>query len=264
MRGGTRGALTLARAVPAAPVLAVLFGVAAAGCGASSDEPVIRLYAAASLAPVLEELVPGFEAAHGLRVEMNTASSSVLARQIAAGAPADYFVSADRKSVEWLVAEGYAGAPAALWGNTLVVAAPAGSALRFDSGAPERFAAELNGRLAVGDPEYVPLGRYARDALEHAGLWGALADRMVPAADARAALVLVARGDCAAGVVYESDAESTDRVVVIGRIPPDWHGPVRYYGTVPDGSRVEAGCTLGRWLESPEVADRVRQYGLRP
>ncbi|NNE44915.1 MAG: molybdate ABC transporter substrate-binding protein [Gemmatimonadetes bacterium] len=252
--------------------------LAAAACGpAPDDSTTIRLFAAASLAPALEQTVAEFEAAHGFRVQLNTASSSVLAKQIRAGAPADYFLSADRQWTDWLEAEGAAEPAVELWGNTLVVAVPDGagraasepdgsaaiaaSALRFDPEHPAAFADALTGRLALGDPDHVPLGRYTREALEHAGIWDRFAGRYVAAADARAALVLVERGDCAAGILYATDAAASPAVRTLGRIPAGWHQPIRYHGTVPAGSPGEKGCTLGRWFASPEVAERMRALG---
>ncbi|HUF77959.1 MAG TPA: molybdate ABC transporter substrate-binding protein, partial [Thermoanaerobaculia bacterium] len=181
-------------------------GALLAGCG-GEREPLL-VFAAASLADALEEAGAAWEEGHpDTPVAFNFNSSNDLARQIAAGAPAGLFLSADR---ERLVAAGRADltAAVALLGNELVVVAPAGSGTSV-AGARGLLAFD---RLGLADPEAVPAGVYARDWLEAEGVWDELSDRVVPALDVRANLAAVASGSVPAGVVYATDAGTSDRV----------------------------------------------------
>ena len=189
------------------------------------------VFAAASLTGVLEQTIEAFEAETGLRVVASFAASSALAQQIVSGAPARIFLSAN---VRWMDHVEQAGlirpeTRTDLLGNRLVLIAPAGGdgagALGDLSGLPERMG---DGRLAVGDPAHVPSGLYARDALEHLGLWRAVEDRLAPMADARRALFLVERGEAPFGIVYATDAAASNRVATVASLPEDAHTPIVY------------------------------------
>jgi molybdate transport system substrate-binding protein len=164
----------------------------------------VLVFAAASLTDALRDIGSAFEARAGTRVLFSFAGSNALARQIEAGAPADVFVSADRERMDELERAGLVR-PADrvdLLSNTLVVVLASTSSLVLQ--AP----ADLLGvhRLALGDPEAVPAGIYARQWLERIGLWARLRGRVVPTLDVRAALVAVDSGAADAGIVYRTDA----------------------------------------------------------
>ena len=234
------------------------------GCGAERSEPLL-VFGAASLADALEEAGAGWEAEHPeAPVAFNFAGSNDLARQIAAGAPADLFVSADRERLE---AAGRAdlAAAVALLGNQLVVVAPAGSGA-VAAGARDLLAFE---RLGLADPEAVPAGVYAREWLEGQGVWEELRGRVVPALDVRANLAAVASGSVPAGVVYSTDAVSSDRVEVLFRVP-EAEAPAVVYWAAPvvepgdgrpeDDTRETAGLFLA-FLASPEAGELFRRHG---
>ena len=146
---------------------------------------------------------------------VSPAASSTLARQIAAGAPADVFVSADGAWIDWLAEQGVdvRDRTALARGRLVVVGAagrPPAAALREALGGA--------GRIALGDPEHVPAGVYARDALRRAGLWADVRDRVVPQADVRAALAAVETGAAEVAVVYASDARASRRVSTLFEI----------------------------------------------
>jgi molybdate transport system substrate-binding protein len=186
----------------------------------SSEEPELLVFAAASLSDVLIEVGEAFEASGGASVAFHFAASSTLARQIAAGAPADLFLSAGPEPVELLEERGAVvpGSVRPLLGNRLVVVVPAEGGLTVTAPA-DLLAVE---RLALADPEAgVPAGVYARQWLEREGLWAALRPRLVPALDVRAALAAVAAGNVDAGVVYATDAAASGRVRVAYRVPPE-------------------------------------------
>ena len=175
------------------------------------------MFAAASLADALREIGAGFEARTGDRVVLSVGGSNDLARQIRAGAPAEVFVSASAERMDELERAGLvrAGDRVDLLSNRLAVVVPAGSTTSLAS------AEDLAGvrRLALGDPQAVPAGIYARQWLEKRGLWERVRDRVVPTLDVRAALAAVESGNADAGIVYKTDAAISKRVRVALEVP---------------------------------------------
>ena len=181
------------------------------GCG---DAPDVVVFAAASTTDVVEAVARQVEAETGRSVAVSVGASSVLARQIARGAPADVYVTADSAWVGWLAARGVAVRQRrVVAGGRLVVVGPAGSRV-----ADLRSA--LAGRVALADPAHVPAGQYARRALEARGLWDDVAPRVVAAGDVRGALAAVQTGAADRAVVYATDAAKAGGVAVVWRLPP--------------------------------------------
>ncbi len=260
--------------IPLGIVVALLVLVPALGvqlgCG---GPPPLLVFGAASLADALEGAGEAWSADHPDRpVAFNFAGSNDLARQIAAGAPADLFVSANRAQLD-AAARAVRGRQVALLANALVVVVPAAR-----QGAPGRQTPPVAGardllafdRIALPDPEAVPAGVYARHWLEATGVWPALADRVVPALDVRANLEAVASGSLPAGVVYATDAAISDRVTVVYRVPgppahPEGPGPEIVYWAAPiDGGDVPAAASFLSWLGSPEAGAIFRRFGFEP
>ncbi len=195
----------------------------------------LRIHAASSLTEVMNSAADAWAVAGHERPVLVFAASSVLARQIIAGAPGALFVSADR---EWMAAVTAAGATVAgseriIAGNRLVLVVPAADRRRvvvargFDLA---RFIG--SGRWTTGDPASVPVGRYARAALASLGSWTAAAPRLARAANARVALSYVERGAVAAGIVYASDAGASPRVAIAGVFPAASHPAIVYPAAV--------------------------------
>ena len=175
---------------------------------------------------------------------MVAASSARLARQIEHGAPADLFVSASAEWMDHLADRGEleVSSPRMLVGNSLVVVASTDDAAPLALSSGSLLLDRLgSGRLAVGDPEHVPAGRYAREALEHLDLWVDVAPRLAPAADVRAALMLVERGEAPLGVVYATDAGASDRVAVVASVPAGAHAPIEYPLAIVAGRAARPG-----------------------
>lgn len=236
---------------------------AGGGCRGSAGEPAL-VFAAASLADVLTEAARELGAGRAdMRFDFNFAGSNVLAQQILSGAPADLFLSADRRQVERLVAAGAVRADEVtpLAANRLVVVVPSGSRAGELSSPREllRFR-----RLALADPEAVPAGLYARAWLEREGLWDELAPRVVPALDVRAALAAVAAGSLEAGVVYASDARTADRVEVVYRVPPERAGPIEYVAAPIAGRGGGPAGELLAFLGGPAGRALLRRHGFEP
>lgn len=196
----------------------------------AAEELVV--FAAASLKEAMDEVAAGYFAATGSKALVSYAASSQLARQIAAGAPADIFISADLEWMDWLRKDGHIleATRQILLGNSLVLVSEAGAAA---GPAVLEKGFDLTGfvgagRLVIAEPSSVPAGRYAKQSLEALGLWGAVEKRLVFAANVRAALALVARGEAAYGIVYSTDAVAEPKVKVIGRFPEESHTPILY------------------------------------
>ena len=216
-------------------------------CGAGGEPPPRRLIvaAASSLTPVLEPLAQAYERDTGTSVALNLAGSSTLAAQMIAGAPFDLFISADQAQMDRVDEAGLirAGTRLDLLANQLVVIAPAGSALGARS--PAALAAAA-GRIALADPTAVPAGVYARRYLESAGIWNRLQGRLVPTRSVRAALITVEAGEVDAGIVYRTDALSSDRVTELFAVPATEGPEIRYPAAVAAGSADPASA--GRLL----------------
>ena len=223
---------------------------------AAHAEDRVRVYAAASLSERLPVVARAYEARSRDAVSCNFAASGVLARQIAAGARADVYISADPKWMDRLAQRGRigAGSRTPLLRNRLALVTPAGveRAVRLD-GASSLPGFLETGRLAIGDPAAVPAGRYAKQALTHLGWWDRLRGRLVTASDVRAALRFVATGRVRAGIVYRSDARASDRVRALALLPAGSHAPIVYPAAIcrPVTDRAERFL---RFLRGPRAA----------
>lgn len=190
------------------------------------------LYAAASTTNAVTDIVAAFTAETGITVATSFASASTLAKQIEQGAPADLFLSANPQWADYLAERGLVVPDGRrdLLGNRLVLVAPADSPVESVAVAAGLDLPALldGGRLAMGDPDHVPGGQYARLALEDLGLWETAAPRLARQNDVRSALALVERGEVPLGIVYATDAAVTDGVKVVGTFPADSHPPVTY------------------------------------
>ena len=119
----------------------------------------------------------------------------------------------------------------------------------------------FTGKLCTGEPGVVPVGIYAKQSLQALGWWPSLAGRIVGTDDVRTALAFVERGECAAGIVYASDAVTSDRVDVIGRFADDMHQPIIYPFARVKGARAEAQELLTYMQTSPQAAAVFRRNG---
>ncbi len=227
------------------PVRALLLASAFAIAAPPSE---ILVFGAASLTETLREAGRDFEARAGTKVTFSFASSSDLARQIEAGAPADVFFSADTAKMDALERTGLVRAEdrREFLSNALVVVVPDASAARIHS-ARNLLAFS---RLALADPAAVPAGIYAKAWLTQEGVWDALEKRVVPTLDVRAALAAVAGGDVPAGIVYSTDAAISPEVRIAYRVP---NGPAITYSVAPiAGSKhPEAAAKFVTFLASP-------------
>lgn len=192
------------------------------------------------------------------------AASSALARQIESGAPADLFISADEEWMDAIAKSGLirTGSRVSFLGNRLVLIAPAGSNgnLAIRPGMP---LAQLLGknRLAVADPDAVPAGRYAQQALTSLKVWSGLQSRLARAENVRAALAFVERGEAPYGVVYETDAKASRKVRIVGYFPARSHMPITYPIALLKTSTSSDAEAFRRFLISPRGKAIFRRFG---
>jgi len=195
----------------------------------------------------------------GVEVKYSFASSAQLARQIESGARVDVFISADKKWMEELrrAQRIDARTERQLAGNRLVLIQPA-SRPRVD---PRNWSSVIGrGRLATGDPDFLPLGRYAREALRALGKWQTFEPRLARAENSRVATLLVARGEAPLGIVYATDARAEPRVRVVTMLEPSLHSPIEYPAALTrEAHRLAAGYL--DFLSSPEGQKFFAKFG---
>jgi molybdate transport system substrate-binding protein len=194
-------------------------------------EPPVTLFAAASTIEAVTAAARAYEAGGGDRVRTVFAASSTLARQIAQGAPADLYLSANAAWMDEVEGRGILepGSRIDLLGNALVLIAPKRSSVEIDVVPGFPLAGVLEDRrLAMGDPAHVPAGIYAKAALTELGVWRSVSARVAYLGDVRAALAMVDRGEAAVGIVYASDVRGAARVRVVDRFPAESHPDIVY------------------------------------
>ncbi len=237
--------------------LALIFGLAVAPAAHAQE---LLVYAAASLTDALQEVARDT----GQKARFSFAASSTLARQIENGAPADIFASADEEWADYLARHGKlaAGTRTTLLSNRLVLIAPADRTTTAAIAKGTDFAALLgNGRLATGDPAHVPVGKYARQALEWLDAWGTVEPKLARAESVRAAMALVERGEAPLGIVYATDAASNPRVKVVGMFPAESHPQIAYPFAIVAGRDTPAARAFMAALQSPGAKAIFRRHG---
>ncbi|WP_338445181.1 molybdate ABC transporter substrate-binding protein [Pelagerythrobacter marensis] len=247
--------------------LVVFIGVLLLACCAPPQERGPVVLAAASLQGALDEAAAQWVAAGHPRPVLSYAGSHAIARQVEAGAPADIVVLADGAWMDRLQRGGYLarGDPRDLVSNTLVVVHPAIAGASDDISESRSVAAALGkGIVAIGDPQAVPAGRYARAALESLGLWAAIAPRTIVTDNVRAALALAERGEVDAAIVYASDAAASPKVFVAARVPAGAHPPVRYPAAVLARAKHPDGGAFLAHLASPAARRVFLHHGFAP
>ena len=249
-------------------VIAMLAGIGLEGIMgfAAMARSEVVVFAAASTTNAVNEIARQFADRYATRVTSSFASSSTLAKQIAGGAPANVYLSANKKWMDYLEKKRLIDAQSRfdLMGNRIVLIAPAGSSLgRIDIGpglALDRLLGK-DGRLSMGDPAHVPAGIYGKTALQHIGIWDRIKHRLAPMKDVRAALVLVERAETPLGLVYGTDAAISKKVRVVGTFPADSHTAIVYpVAEVSAGKKTETTLFL-YFLTSPEARAVLVKYG---
>lgn len=236
-------------------ILTLLLAFGLAGPAGAEDKVVV--FAAASLKTALDAVAAAFHRDGGPEVSLSYGGSLGLARQLVAGAPADVFISADEPSMD-AAAAGHAIQPASradFLRNHLVVVAPNAARLESLAFTPAAFAAALGAsKLATGEVQTVPVGRYAKEALDKLGLWATVEPKLAMTDNVRAALEFVARSEAALGIVYATDAAAEPRVKTVARFPDGSHKPIVYPLALAASSKAPAAARFVAYLRSPAAA----------
>ena len=224
-----------------------------------AEDPV-TIFAAASLNSALGELLPR---ARHLDVRLSFASSSTLAKQIEAGAPADIYLSANGQWMDYLQQRALIDLTTRvnLLGNKLVFIAPTDRSIEIDVQSQFNLSDAFEGRIALGDPSHVPAGIYARQALKRLGWWNHLSDRLAPSADVRSALNYVARSECDIGIVYATDAMILEEVQIIAPLPDSLHAPIRYPAAIVAGRDRPAVRRIFEQIRSDSAQTLFSRHG---
>ena len=249
------------------PALALAVTLAAVvGCrpdgGVGGEPPTLLVSAAASLSEAIDAVADRFEEEQGVRILLNVAGSQMLASQIIEGAPVDVFISADVLQMERALAAGRIDAARRvdLLSNQLVIVVPsdrAGTVTR-----PRDLADPSIRRIALGDPEAVPAGVYARRYLESQGLWEALAARIVPTSSVRAALRAVEAGTVEAGIVYRTDVRPLAGAAIAFAVAPEDGPSIVYPAAVAvDAPNPAAAARFLDYLGSPQARRQFDEAG---
>jgi len=190
----------------------------------------ITVFAAASLTNAMTEIATAYEKENTVHIQTSYAASSALAKQIENGAPADIYISADTKWMNYLQDKNLINAESRLnlLGNHLVLIAPKGKSFKVETDKSFNFAEAYNGKLCTGEMESVPVGIYAKQSLKNLNWLDSIKNRIVGTQDVRAALVFVERGECYAGIVYETDAKLSEKVEIVAILPDASHDPILY------------------------------------
>jgi molybdate transport system substrate-binding protein len=233
---------------------------------AVAQDKSLTVFAAASMKNALDDVDAAYTAKTGSKIVASYAASSALAKQIEQGAPADIFVSADTDWMDYAIDKKNISAPTRvnLLGNSIVLIAPKDSGIDTVTIGPGFDLAKLagDGKIATGDVKAVPVGKYAKAALEKLGAWQAAEPKFAMADSVRAALTLVARGEAALGIVYSTDAKIEPGVKIVGTFPADSHPPIIYPVAATTTAKAEAADYLA-FLHSSAAKTILEKYGFK-
>ena len=245
-------------------LLAAVFAFHPGAKAADADQTLV--FAASSLTDALNEVGEAYAKTGKPKPVFSYAASSALARQIENGAPANVFISADE---EWMnyVAERkliVEKSRASFLGNALVLVTPANKPIKTEIKKDFPLVKLLNGgKLAMGDPDSVPVGKYGKAALESLGAWKDVAPNVVRAENVRAALAFVERGEAAAGIVYATDAAVAKNVAVVATFPQESYPPVSYPIAVTAAHDTPAAQAFRAFVTGPEAKAIFAKYGFK-
>lgn len=228
----------------------------------AAEQREITVFAAASLTNAVSEIVANYEKEKVTSIKKSFASSAVLAKQIENGAPADIFISADNLWMNYLkdknVLNNASISP--LLGNRLVLITSKGKGFKVEMQPTFNFNNALQGKLCTGEMLSVPVGIYAKQALTALGWLQPINQKIVGTQDVRSALTLVERGECVAGIVYETDAKISNKVETIAVFSDNTHEPVIYPMALVNNASSHS-TEFYEYLKSTKAKDVFIKYG---
>ncbi len=236
-------------------ILASMFG-----CGGPQEKSEINISCAASLKDVVGDIITAFgNEDPNVKVTVNYASSGTIVNQIKEGAPVDVFVSAGRKEIDSLNEDGLIDADsiAEVAGNQLVLVVGKGSEkVSFD-----KLPGDLQ-YIAIGEPDSVPAGRYAKEVFTNLGNWDKVQPKLVMGKDVRSVLAYVESGSAGAGAVYKTDAMISDKVEISDVAPESSHEKISYFSVIVKASEnKDAAKKFIDFLQTDKAKDIFKKYG---
>ena len=223
----------------------------------------ILLYAAASTSQAMNEIIKQYNQTNaGIQVKVSFASSSTLAKQIEAGAPAQLFISANPKWMDYLQQRNLIVNQSRhnILSNKIVLITPKDRPMELKMNKDTHFVEKLTGKLCLGDPSHVPAGIYAKQALKSMGWWDGVKPHLVGTKDVLATLAMVELGECAAGIVYSTDAKGSKKINLIAEFPAETHHPIVYPVAKLASAKNTADHFLN-YLSKPKAIAIFTQYG---
>jgi molybdate transport system substrate-binding protein len=225
-------------------------------------EQKLTVFAAASLTNAISDIANDYEKDKQINIKTSFASSSTLAKQIEKGAPAEIFISADAKWMNYLQDKNLVKIKSRvnLLGNQLVLIAPKGKSFKVNMDQGFNLAGAFSGKLCTGELESVPVGIYAKQSLKSLDWWDSIKMRIVGTQDVRAALVFVERAECDAGIVYATDAKTSSKVEKIAVFPETTHEPIVYPLALLNHASTQA-VAFYDYLKSEKAKTIFAKYG---
>jgi len=255
--------IVLAAALISAPLATPAFAQDAKPIAATSAK-TLTAFAAASMKNALDDVNNAYAAKSGNKITASYAASSALAKQLEQGAPADVFVSADTDWMDYAIGKKTINESTRvnLLGNSIVLIAPKDSKITHVDIKQGFDLAKLagDGKIATGDVKAVPVGKYAKAALEKLGAWKAAEPKFAMAESVRAAMALVSRGEAVLGIVYSTDAKVDPGVKIVGTFPADSH-PAIIYPVAATSTAKDGTSDYLSFLKSSAAKATFEKYG---
>lgn len=237
-----------------------LFGILSS-CSQEKEEPVpLTISAAASMSNALAELKELYEQDHPVQLLFNFSGSGALKQQIIQGAPVDIFISASKEHMDELVEKDMmlTNYHSSLVANSLVLITP-----KNEDGVQVTLSTLQNlNKIAIGIPEVVPAGSYAKEALQNANIWNQVESKLIYTKDVSQVLTYVESKNVDAGLVYKTDALASKKVEMTENIDPSLHSPILYdYGVLKNTQNMKESKSFFDFLQSPAAQQVFEKYG---
>ena len=233
------------------------------GCTTDKQRPIeLNVFAAISLTDALTEIGAAFTAENHVKVYYNFAASTTLQRQLEKGAAGDVFISASPRQVVALETHGLLEVESRqnLLTNRLVLVSDETAEISVET--PNNLVVPEISRIAIGHPDIVPAGAYAKEALTHFGLWEALHPKLIFGTDVRATLAYVTAGNVDVAIVYKTDTTLTENINVLYQLPSEAYTPIIYPAVVmKDSLRKQLARRFITYLQSMESGEIFEKHG---
>lgn len=243
-------------------IFCLLTGLLSTGCKQNKEVEKLNIFAAASLQDVLYKTAEHYQKETGVELSLNFASSGLLAHQIEQGADVDFFFSANENWIKYLLEKKRLDSISKLRlaENRMVLIVPKESVInKFKSFDSKHLTNLCPGRIAIGDPQHVPAGKYAKEILQHYKLWTTFKTKILPCKNARETLLMVEMGEVDMGIVYLSDAKKSKKVRCLYEFSEDCSSPILYYSAhrASTNSKIQK---FQNFLKQPESKKIWKDY----